>query len=1507
METTRKSRFAVGKLPVEAIQAILSSASSIPSLISLALSCTSFYRALLGAQALITLNVLENEVGEGALQQAILAMRASKMKKHKPRDIRYFVRKNITFPEQYKTNTQISILDALFISKLDQHVTYFAHDFVSKALAYMPSQTLSAEDLKPPSRTEINRIKGALYFFELYCNLFRTPDTSPDLQREIFFSKFCAWENEQLATIREYLLRIITPAFDDVAAHDVIWGSMQVKFARHDTGTWMGFTEPILARGLAYLHRVALANTYEERYAALEPRYPRQSQQHLLVSLMQSNAWETCRYPQVRNKMYDGIHLEHFSKEMEDILLRLPLSKDPDTGPREAWYWAHQRQVFSEFVASKLFRKEREWGYVLWDFTRLEKAGIFQKEWEETEMEQPAPDNTWRESCLKRFRIGRAGGTGWWSADDERLLGPQQLLIAEKFACERLPGIAQAQAFIELPPEKDGWPRHGEHGIKSALDYKFQINTVVHVPEQPRFEELRPLDLREYQPSAFTPRALSNSTVFSPRDAEQLLWGSQSNYTYASLILETPTSEKILYLDRFIPLLSNVTCGAQTILTFKDAASFSAASKAWQWVNANATQNFIFIGDDPSCGESATRNIYYINNMASFPQNLTTYLYGTESSLSTLNNTMTITHGTAILPSKRSIGDIDFTPSVTIPVGTIINLFNGIWDLADATSVESAELNCNPCGVAGSLVISSRFVINLSKLKEASLTLTPQDLSIGLVGQLNMHGAMPPLPISWSQTKQFGIPDLGFTIKDVATLGLIATAGYGATVKSLSGTTNVTFGAALAIPSDASFRLDLLAKDVVSHTSWEPITTEQPFSLSMVRDMDVSVFTNVGLGLTASIFGRGAEAGLQLTTPSVDFNTVAEVNGKDVPCGGKDGVQISGTIGTTLSFEMEMNGAFSGCVPIKRDLSAAGGREEKRDVGGGVCKTLAEKDSQLFSKKVRQIVGFGDARRLRNLGPPLLKTTHPLCIQTFYHFILSTLFEQNLQALDRETPYKDDDSERYPPPMADSPPFNDAIPLRHLPGPKGGMPLLRYGTAAFERPAGQAFLKWMTTIPNDGLLQIPGFFNSRAILPTNPETLAEILVHKNYDWEKPSELISFLRLVLGDGLILTEGEEHKFQRKHISPAFSFRHIRELIPVFWGKSVELRDGVECEMRENEGGVVEVNHWANKGTLDIIGVAGLGRDFRALAHADDPLVKNYEEILEPTKEKLVFFVCNILFGRRLVSILPWKLNDRLKETTVDLRRFCYQLVREKKDLIEKHGEEQLDILSLLIKSNCFSDDVMVDQLLTFIAAGHETTSSTFTWATYLLAKHPEIQTRLRDEIRSQLPSPSSPDPEIDIATVLESLPYLHAVCYETIRLYPAVPVTIRIAVRDTNIAGTPIPKGTRLQLAPWAINRSPEIWGEDAEELKPERWIDEDGHANNTGGVLSNYSNLTFLHGARSCIGEKFAKSELKALVAVFCGSFEMEMADLSEVAEPAGVITTKPKNGMRLRLKRVDGW
>jgi len=134
-----------------------------------------------------------------------------------------------------------------------------------------------------------------------------------------------------------------------------------------------------------------------------------------------------------------------------------------------------------------------------------------------------------------------------------------------------------------------------------------------------------------------------------------------------------------------------------------------------------------------------------------------------------------------------------------------------------------------------------------------------------------------------------------------------------------------------------------------------------------------------------------------------------------------------------------------------------------------------------------------------------------------------------------------------------------------------------------------------------------------------------------------------------------------------------------------------------------GTTEINTWAGKVTLDIIGIAGLGREINALKNSDDQIVKDYEELLEPEPEKLFFFFMNAFVSAKLTAMLPWKMNEVFSRVTGSLRSNCRQMVRDKREAM-KGGQQNFDILSLLIQSNDFSDDELVDQLLTFLAAGY-----------------------------------------------------------------------------------------------------------------------------------------------------------------------------------------------------------
>jgi cytochrome P450 len=129
-----------------------------------------------------------------------------------------------------------------------------------------------------------------------------------------------------------------------------------------------------------------------------------------------------------------------------------------------------------------------------------------------------------------------------------------------------------------------------------------------------------------------------------------------------------------------------------------------------------------------------------------------------------------------------------------------------------------------------------------------------------------------------------------------------------------------------------------------------------------------------------------------------------------------------------------------------------------------------------------------------------------------------------------------------------------------------------------------------------------------------------------------------------------------------------------------------------------------------------------------------------------------------------------------------------------------------------------------------------------------KHAHIQKKLREEIRANLPSPTSGIP-VD-ANMIDCLPYLEAVSKEVMRVYPPVPMIGRISAVDTDICGMRIPRGTHVRVHPWAINKAKHLWGDDAREFKPERWLVGKYAAN---GGAETLAYMTFGHGPRGCIG------------------------------------------------------
>ncbi|KAI1494854.1 cytochrome P450 [Biscogniauxia mediterranea] len=477
-------------------------------------------------------------------------------------------------------------------------------------------------------------------------------------------------------------------------------------------------------------------------------------------------------------------------------------------------------------------------------------------------------------------------------------------------------------------------------------------------------------------------------------------------------------------------------------------------------------------------------------------------------------------------------------------------------------------------------------------------------------------------------------------------------------------------------------------------------------------------------------------------------------------------------------------------------------------------------------------------------------------------------------------------------------------PLRNLPRAKWSWVYILWRRFVKGSMQGQVFLEMIQGVPNDGLVAF-----GDNLLVTKPSALADLLVIHCYDFTKPEGTRKFLRHLIGEeGVIALEGQPHKILRNILHPTFSYRRVKDLYPIMWNRSVKLVELVEAEIQaQNSGGdghglagSIEISLWTYKIALDIIGFAILGRNLGVLEEKQNQLINDYEDLWRGTPEKNLYFFLSAWLSFEMVQLLPWKMNKFFIEKTSSMKRRCDRLVQQKRE--EMKEREHFDILALLIKSGKLSDRQMSDQLVTSMAAGHDTTAPAISWTCYLLSKHLNWQDALRKEVSEAL---NVAGDESNLDARLEQLPILNAVISETIRLYPTIPDSPRVAIKDTTIMGQPVPSGTHVLIPIWLVNRSPDVWGPDAQEFKPERWI-EKGKRNNTGGARSNYDFMTFSHGPRNCIGQFVARAEMRCVIAALVRRFEwtLDMDDKDVI--PSGALTIRPGNGLYLRMKIVEG-
>ncbi|TCD69766.1 cytochrome P450-dit2 [Steccherinum ochraceum] len=491
-------------------------------------------------------------------------------------------------------------------------------------------------------------------------------------------------------------------------------------------------------------------------------------------------------------------------------------------------------------------------------------------------------------------------------------------------------------------------------------------------------------------------------------------------------------------------------------------------------------------------------------------------------------------------------------------------------------------------------------------------------------------------------------------------------------------------------------------------------------------------------------------------------------------------------------------------------------------------------------------------------------------------------------------------------------------PLDNLPGPPTASWVAGNMRDLFDR-FGWTFVDSLDAY--GGVSKIHGMFGGKVLHVFDPLACHQILVKDSQAFEAPSWFLEGLKYIFGPGLGTTTGDVHRKQRQLITPAFSTEQMRNLAPIFFGVAQKLRDTISAEVLDSSK-ELDMFHLTGRAALEIIGQGGLGYSF-------DPLTQvvhnTFAEAVKALVRVLVLAPCSAI----TLTFIPPPLQANISEDrTIEVFSSILQILRtsilpaqvsstvtfaqsQKTGEHNRHHTYEIngigegkDIMSILLKANMAAstadrlpDEEIVAQMSSFIFAGTDTTSAALTQVIHMLAVHTDVQEKLRSEIQPVLGEDGVSYDEIN------ALPYLDAVCRETLRLYPSTNFVAREAIENTSLSfyesvrglngetmsGISVPKGTVIMINLRASNRNKATWGEDAHQWRPDRWLSPLPSTLIDARVPGVYSHLlTFTAGARSCLGFRFAELEMKVILSTLLSSFKFSVSDKEIVWNMAGV-------------------
>lgn len=387
-------------------------------------------------------------------------------------------------------------------------------------------------------------------------------------------------------------------------------------------------------------------------------------------------------------------------------------------------------------------------------------------------------------------------------------------------------------------------------------------------------------------------------------------------------------------------------------------------------------------------------------------------------------------------------------------------------------------------------------------------------------------------------------------------------------------------------------------------------------------------------------------------------------------------------------------------------------------------------------------------------------------------------------------------------------------------------------------------------------------------LLNHPDLVQDFLIRKASYFDKPTIIKSILSEAFPDTLFIADGDHWKRQHKLVMPAFHGGRISAYADTMVDLTQQLIRNWQTGTQINID--YEMVHLTMRVITQTMFHMELDEDMMAIGDLVGDLF--------------------MIWGKRIS--FPDKNPDEFKQQTEDIVAKLNSLIDTTIQHWREKGEDQGDLLSMLMLSTYEDGSKMEDQMLRneligIFAAGHETTAHTLGYAFYLLASHPEIKAKLQAEIDTQL------NGERATFESIRRLPYLDMVIKETMRLYPVAQTLSRIANQDTEVCGVPIAKGETAAVSIWAMHHD-ERWYPNSWIFDPERFTPENEKS------IPKYAYIPFGAGPRVCIGNQFAKLEACMVLVTILHNFDFELED-GYVMTPQAAFSTKPQDGVPLTM------